>query len=189
MRLSARRACHLNVAAVIVFGIISRPSLDALACVWAEVEEWRHVVLASRLNRKNTSALARHSQKRLLTAPLGPLLPSCTDRPDHAFRLSSGGSTRGLTLTGKTTLCSYRARPLFEPHYGSLDVLTPWSFKGPQIVSRLLKFNAREIHLRRALWAIWTRVHGRVFKRVLGKRHLNLPCLQAGVPELSATDA
>ena len=30
-------------------------------------------------------------------------------------------------------------------------VLTPWTFKGPQIVSRLLRFNARQIHLRRAL--------------------------------------
>jgi hypothetical protein len=38
-----------------------------------------------------------------------------------------------------------------ELHHSGLDVLTPWTFKGPQIVSRLLRFNARQIHLRRAL--------------------------------------
>jgi hypothetical protein len=39
--------------------------------------------------------------------------------------------------------------------------------KRPKIVSGLLvEFNPSEIHLRSALWAIWTRVNWRVFKRV-----------------------
>jgi len=48
-----------------------------------------------------------------------------------------------------------------ELHHSGLDVLTPWTFKGPQIVSRLLWFNARQVQLRRALRAIRTRVKWR----------------------------
>ena len=62
-------------------------------------------------------------------------------------------------------------------------MLTPRTFEGPQIVSRLLWFNARQIHLRRAHWALWSRANRRVFTGVFRKRHLRLPCLQAGVPE------
>ena len=36
--------------------------------------------------------------------------------------------------------------------------------------------------------AIRTRVNRRVFNRLFPKRHFRLPCLQAGVLELSATD-
>jgi hypothetical protein len=43
MRLCARKARHLNVAAVVVLTIIHRPSLDVLACVWAAAEERWHV--------------------------------------------------------------------------------------------------------------------------------------------------
>ena len=42
MRLSARKARHLDVSEVIVFGVVSRPTLDVVACVWAAVEEGRH---------------------------------------------------------------------------------------------------------------------------------------------------
>jgi hypothetical protein len=64
---------------------------------------------------------------------------------------------------------------LFEPRHGGLDVQTPRTFEGPQIVSWLLWFNAHQIHLSRALWAIRTRVNGRVIKRVFGKRHFRSP--------------
>jgi len=40
MRLCARKARHLNVSEVIVIGIVSRPSLDVVACVGAAIEEW-----------------------------------------------------------------------------------------------------------------------------------------------------
>ena len=42
MRLCARKARHLDVTLVIVFGVISCPSLDVVACVGAAVEERRH---------------------------------------------------------------------------------------------------------------------------------------------------
>ena len=42
MRLSARKARHLDVSEVIVFGVVSRPTPDVVACVWAAVEEGRH---------------------------------------------------------------------------------------------------------------------------------------------------
>jgi hypothetical protein len=42
MRLRARKAGHLDESAFIVFGIISRPSLDVVASVGAAVEEGRH---------------------------------------------------------------------------------------------------------------------------------------------------
>ena len=42
MRLSARKACHLDVSEIIVFGVVSRPSLDVVAGVGAAVQEGRH---------------------------------------------------------------------------------------------------------------------------------------------------
>ena len=39
MRLGARKASHLEVSEVIVFGVICGPSLDVVACVGAAVEE------------------------------------------------------------------------------------------------------------------------------------------------------
>jgi hypothetical protein len=42
MRLSARKARHLNMGQFIVFGIISGPSLDVVAGVGAAAEEGRH---------------------------------------------------------------------------------------------------------------------------------------------------
>jgi len=42
MRLSARKARHLDVGEVIVFGVVSRLSLDVVARVGAAVEERRH---------------------------------------------------------------------------------------------------------------------------------------------------
>jgi hypothetical protein len=59
-------------------------------------------------------------------------------------------------------------------------VLTPRTFEGPQIVSRLLWFNARQIHLCCALWAIRTRVNGSVIKRVFGKRHFSTSLFAGG---------
>ena len=41
MRLGARKARHLDVGEVIVFGVISRPSLDVVTGVGAAVEEGR----------------------------------------------------------------------------------------------------------------------------------------------------
>jgi hypothetical protein len=60
---------------LVVFGcsifrhILGEKALDAIASVRAAVEKWRHVVLA--LTEKTLQPV-RHSQKRLLTAPLGP---------------------------------------------------------------------------------------------------------------------
>ena len=42
MRLGARKARHLDVSEVIVFGVIRSPSLDVVACVGAALEERRH---------------------------------------------------------------------------------------------------------------------------------------------------
>ena len=42
MRLSAREAGHLNVSEVIVFGVISGPSLDDVASVGATIQKRRH---------------------------------------------------------------------------------------------------------------------------------------------------
>jgi hypothetical protein len=42
MRLSARKARHLDVSEVIVFGVVSGPSLDVVAGVGAAVEERGH---------------------------------------------------------------------------------------------------------------------------------------------------
>jgi hypothetical protein len=42
MCLGARKARHLNIGEVPVFGVISDPSLDVVACVGALVEERRH---------------------------------------------------------------------------------------------------------------------------------------------------
>ena len=42
MRLYARKARHLDLGHLIVFGVISDPSLDVVAGVWAAVEEGRH---------------------------------------------------------------------------------------------------------------------------------------------------
>jgi hypothetical protein len=70
-------------------------------------------------------------------------------------RLRAGG---GLEAVREDAL-----RVLSELHYDCLDVLTSRAFKGPQVVPRLLRFNARQIHLRRALLAIRTRVNRRVF--------------------------
>ena len=42
MRLCARKARHLDVTLVIVFGVISCPSLDVVACVGTAVEERGH---------------------------------------------------------------------------------------------------------------------------------------------------
>jgi hypothetical protein len=64
---------------------------------------------------------------------------------------------------------------LFEPHHGSLDMLTHRTFKGPKVVPRLLRLNARQIHLRRACWALGSYDNRRVCKRVFGKGHLKLP--------------
>jgi hypothetical protein len=69
---------------------------------------------------------------------------------------------------------------LFELNHGRLDVLTHRTFKGPNVVPRLLRLNARQIHLCRACWAGWSYDDRTVFRPVLGKCHLRLPCLQAG---------
>jgi hypothetical protein len=42
MRLGACKTRHLDVSQIIVFGVISDPTLDVLACVGAVVEEPRH---------------------------------------------------------------------------------------------------------------------------------------------------
>jgi hypothetical protein len=42
MRPCARKARHLDVGEVIIIGLISRPRLDVVACVWAAVKERRH---------------------------------------------------------------------------------------------------------------------------------------------------
>ena len=42
IRLSARKARHLNVSEVTVFGVISRPCLNVVASVGAAVQEGRH---------------------------------------------------------------------------------------------------------------------------------------------------
>jgi hypothetical protein len=68
-----------------------------------------------------------------------------------------------------------RTCPLFKLHHNSLDVLTPRTFEGAPIVSRLLWLNARQIHLRRARRAFWSYVNRRVFKRVFGKHHFDSP--------------
>ena len=41
MRLGARKARHLDVSEVIVFGVISRPSLDVIARVGAAIQKRR----------------------------------------------------------------------------------------------------------------------------------------------------
>ena len=55
MRLGARKARHLDVSEVIVFGVISGPSLDVVTCVGAAVEERRHqlynLILSHRTQR------------------------------------------------------------------------------------------------------------------------------------------
>ena len=53
---------------------------------------------------------------------------------------------------------------LFELRDGSFYVLTPGTFDGSQIEARLLRLNARQIHLRCAFRAVWTRDNRRVFK-------------------------
>src|SRR5271163_4455816 len=68
-----------------------------------------------------------------------------------------------------------RAPGLFELNHGPLDMLTHRTFKGPKVVPRLLRLNARQIHLRRACWALGSYDNRRVCKRVFGKRHLKLP--------------
>jgi hypothetical protein len=42
MRLCARKARDLDVGQVIVFGVVSSPSLDVFACVGAAVQKRRH---------------------------------------------------------------------------------------------------------------------------------------------------
>jgi hypothetical protein len=54
-------------------------------------------------------------------------------------------------------------------------MLTHRTFKGPQVVPWLLRLDARQIHLRRACWALGSSDNRRVCKRVFGKRHLNHP--------------
>jgi hypothetical protein len=49
MHLSARKARHLNVGEVLVFGVISDPSLNVLASVGAAVEERGHGQLLATL--------------------------------------------------------------------------------------------------------------------------------------------
>jgi hypothetical protein len=69
---------------------------------------------------------------------------------------------------------------LFELNHGRLDVLTHRTFKGPNVVPRLLRLNARQIHLCRACWARWSDDNRTVFRPVLGKSHLMLPCFAGG---------
>jgi hypothetical protein len=79
---------------------------------------------------------------------------------------------------------------LFEVHHDRLDVLTPRTSEGAEIEAWLLRLNTRQIHLRRAFWALWSHVNRRIFKRVFGKRHLQLLLFAGGSAiELSATDA
>ena len=65
-------------------------------------------------------------------------------------------------------------------HHGSLDVLTHRTFEGSKIEARLLRLNARQIHLRRACWALWPYDNRPVFKRVFGKRHFRTPLFADG---------
>ena len=69
---------------------------------------------------------------------------------------------------------------LFELHHGSLDVLTARTFEGTEIETRLLRLNARQIHLRRAFWARRPYINWRIFKRVFRKGHLRLLLLEVG---------
>jgi hypothetical protein len=75
---------------------------------------------------------------------------------------------------------SGRESPLFELHHGGRDVLTPRTFKGTEIETRVLRLNARQIHLRRAFWARRPYINWRVFKRVFRKGHLRLLLLKVG---------
>jgi hypothetical protein len=75
---------------------------------------------------------------------------------------------------------SGRESPLFELHHGGLDVLTPRTFKGTEIETRVLRLNARQIHLRRAFWARRPYINWRIFKRVFRKGHLRLLLLEVG---------
>jgi hypothetical protein len=62
-----------------------------------------------------------------------------------------------------------RLRVYFELHHGSLDKLASGTFEGPQIVSRLLWFNARQIHLCCALSGVGNRSPSG-FRRDAGSR-------------------
>ena len=42
MRLGARKARHLDVSEVIIFGVIRSPSLDVIASVGAAIQKRRH---------------------------------------------------------------------------------------------------------------------------------------------------
>ena len=58
-------------------------------------------------------------------------------------------------------------RPLFELYDDALDVLAPRAFESTEIEARLLWFNARQIHQRRAFWALRPGGNWRVFVRIL----------------------
>jgi len=115
---------------------------------------------------------------------------------DGRFGLSpSNGKPPTDQLWGAGRYCegAIGKRPtelLFEVHHDRLDVLTPRTFEGAEIEAWLLRLNTRQIHLRRAFWALWADVNRRIFKRVFGKRHLLLLLFAGGSAiELSATDA
>jgi hypothetical protein len=82
--------------------------------------------------------------------------------------------------SGSLAMFARATSRLFELNHGPLDMLTHRTFKGPKVVPRLLRLNARQIHLCRACWAGWSYDDRTVFRPVLGKCHLRLPCLQAG---------
>ena len=44
MRLSARKAGHLDIREVVIIWFIRYPRLNTLACVWATVQDWSHLV-------------------------------------------------------------------------------------------------------------------------------------------------
>jgi hypothetical protein len=113
MRLSARKARHLNVGEVLVFGVISDPSLDAVACVGASVGERGRDVSPSLLSEffaaaprapkslvspSRAGAFLQHVCGILQKLALDDLISSwhaaqeaLTIRPTHALQLRRAG--------------------------------------------------------------------------------------------------
>ena len=80
--------------------------------------------------------------------------------------MSRSNQHRQCLISLAKTPEAIRPGGLFELPHGSLDVLTPRTFKGTEIETRRVRLNARQINRCDACWALWPCINWRGFKCV-----------------------
>jgi hypothetical protein len=110
----------------------------------------------------NRLALRRSKHRNPLCYHPGQTV--ATDGKAGLFKIEHPTKTPRLSALGLSDL------PEFNDH--AFRVLALRAFEGSEIESRLIRFNLRKIHLRRAFWAPRAIIYVRVLRRIFERWHV-----------------